>query len=59
MRRLIARLDRTAALIVTGLGCLDAAAWTTWGHGAGLAAIGASLLAVEYLTGTDEQEAHR
>ena len=59
MRRLAARIDRTAVLIVSGLGCLDAAAWHTWGVGAGLAAVGASLLAVEYLTGTDEQEARR
>lgn len=50
-----ARIDRTALLVTGGLGLLDAAAWTTWGVGAGLAACGASLLAIEYLTG-DEQE---
>lgn len=50
LARLAARVDRTALLIVSGLGCLDAAAWHTFGIGAGLAAVGVSLLAVEYLT---------
>lgn len=54
MRALLAKVDRTAALITSGLGCLTAAAWTTFGTGAGLAAAGAGLLAIEYLTGEAE-----
>lgn len=47
---------RSTALILGGLGALDAAAWTTWGLGAGLAAVGVSLLALDWLTGPDPDE---
>jgi hypothetical protein len=40
---------RTAAMSIAGFGCLTAAAWITFGLGAGLAAVGASLLVLEYL----------
>jgi hypothetical protein len=56
MSRLRAHLDATALRLVAGLGLLDAAAWGTWGWQAGLAAGGASLLLLDFLTG-DEQEA--
>lgn len=56
MKTLRARLDATALRLVGGLGLLDAAAWGTWGWQAGLAAAGASLLVLDFLSG-DEGEA--
>ncbi|MCT2591140.1 hypothetical protein LHJ74_14695 [Streptomyces sp. N2-109] len=44
---------RTALLTVSGLGALTAAAWSTFGLGAGLASAGLSCFALEYLTGED------
>lgn len=41
---------RTATLSLAGLGSLTAGAWVTWGRGAGLAAAGASLLFLEFLS---------
>lgn len=55
MNSLRARIDATTLRLVAGLGLLDAAAWGTWGWQAGLAAAGASLLLLDFLSG-DEQE---
>lgn len=55
MKVLRARIDATALRLVGGLGGLSAAAWGTWGWQAGVAAAGVSLLALDYLSG-DEQE---
>jgi hypothetical protein len=44
-----ARALRTAALSLAGFGCLDFAAWQ-FNHIAGWAAIGISVLLLEYLT---------
>jgi hypothetical protein len=56
MKHLRARIDATALRLVGGLALLDAAAWGTWGWQAGLAAAGASLLLLDFLSG-DEQGA--
>jgi hypothetical protein len=56
MTRLRATLDATALRLVAGLGLLDAAAWGAWGWQAGLAAAGASLLLLDFLS-DGEQEA--
>ena len=56
MTRFRASLDATALRLVAGLGLLDAAAWGTWGWQAGLAAAGASLLLLDFLS-DGEQEA--
>lgn len=45
---------RTAVLSVAGFGCIDYAAWL-WIHAAGYAAIGVSILAVEYLITSDSR----
>lgn len=45
---------RRPALVVGGLGCMDASAWHTFGLGAGLLVLGASLWVFEYLTGDDD-----
>lgn len=49
---------RAGLLTLGGLGSLAASAWTAWGVAPGLAATGAALLVVEYLTG-DESGARR
>jgi hypothetical protein len=51
MKHLRAQLNLT---LIAGLGLLDAAAWGTWGWQAGLAAAGASLLLLDFLS--DDQE---
>lgn len=43
---------RTAVLSLAGFGLIDYAVWT-WSHGVGYAAIGVSVLAVEYLISSD------
>jgi hypothetical protein len=45
---------RRPALVITGLGCMDASAWHTFGLGAGLLALGASCWIFELLA-EDEQ----
>lgn len=45
---------RRTALTISGFGCIDAAAWTTFGLGAGLLTLGALLLLLEWL-GSDTQ----
>ena len=45
-----ARYRRTA-LTISGFSCIDAAAWTTFGLGAGLLTLGALLLLLEWLGG--------
>lgn len=45
---------RRPALVISAFGCLDAAAWSTFGLGAGLAVLGGLLLAFEWATGGDE-----
>lgn len=45
---------RRPALVISAFSCLDAAAWTTFGLGAGLAVLGGLLLAFEWATGGDE-----
>lgn len=42
---------RRPALTISGFGCIDAAAWTTFGLGAGLLTLGALLLVLEWLGG--------
>jgi hypothetical protein len=54
LTRLRVRIDATALRLVAGLGLLDAAAWGTWGWQAGLAAAGASLLLLDFLSGDQE-----
>lgn len=43
-----ARLHTSPALTISGLASLDLAAWTTYGRGAGLLALGASLLTYDW-----------
>jgi hypothetical protein len=50
---------RRPALVIGGLGCMDASAWHTFGIGAGLLVLGASLWAFEYLSGDDEPGGQR
>lgn len=45
---------RRPALVIGGLGCMDASAWHTFGIGAGLLALGASLWVFEAISGGDE-----
>lgn len=45
---------RRPALVISAFGCLDAAAWTTFGLGAGLAVLGGLLIVFEWVTGGDE-----
>ena len=40
---------RTAVMSVAGFGCVVAGVWTSYGPGAGLAATGVAVLALEYL----------
>ncbi|GAA2694477.1 hypothetical protein GCM10010400_70110 [Streptomyces aculeolatus] len=56
MSSLVGRLReaRDGLLQLGGLGALAASAWTAWGVAPGLAASGAALLVVQYLT-TDEK----
>ena len=44
---------RRPSLVVGSFGCLDAAAWTTFGLGAGLLALGVSLFVFEMLGGDE------
>jgi hypothetical protein len=44
---------RRPSLIISSFGCADAAAWTTFGLGAGLLALGVSLFVFEMI-GDDE-----
>lgn len=44
---------RRPALVIGAFGCLDAAAWTTFGLGAGLAVLGGLALALEALGGDE------
>lgn len=44
---------RTAALTAGGFTALTAAAWSTFGLGAGLVGVGVSCFALEYLTGDE------
>jgi hypothetical protein len=44
---------RRPSLVISSFGCLDAAAWTTFGLGAGLLALGVSLFVFEMI-GDDE-----
>jgi hypothetical protein len=52
--KLRARADATALRIVGAAGLFTAAAWGTWGWTAGAAVAGASLLALDYLSGEDQ-----
>ena len=45
---------RRPALVISGLGCMDASAWHTFGLGAGLLALGASFWVFELLSEDDE-----
>lgn len=47
------RRYRRPSLVISSLGCIDASAWTTFGLGAGLLALGISLFVFEML-GSDE-----
>jgi len=47
------RRFRRPALTISGLGCIDAAAWHTFGIGAGLAVLGGFLLVWEFLGGDE------
>lgn len=42
---------RRPALTISGFGCIDAAAWTTFGLGAGLLVLGVLALVFEWLGG--------
>lgn len=44
---------RTELLTLSGFGSLTASAWTAFGTAAGLAALGASALLVEFLTSSE------
>lgn len=44
---------RRPALTISAFGCIDAAAWTTFGLGAGLLTLGALLLVLEWLGGDE------
>ncbi len=44
---------RRPSLVISSFGCIDAAAWTTFGLGAGLLALGASLFVFEMLGGDE------
>jgi hypothetical protein len=44
---------RRPALVISSFGCIDASAWTTFGTGAGLLAIGISLFVLEMLGGDE------
>lgn len=55
MKRLRATQLATTARLVAGLGALDAAAWGAWGWQAGLAAVGASLLLLDFLSDDDQE----
>lgn len=44
---------RRPSLVISSFGCIDAAAWTTFGLGAGLLAIGLSLFTLEMLGGDE------
>lgn len=60
MRRVVQQKLRILAtrqwpvLGFAGFGCLSAGAWVAWGVAAGLAAVGASLLFLDYAVGDDE-----
>ncbi len=43
------RRYRRPSLVIASFGCADAAAWTTFGLGAGLLALGASLFVFEMI----------
>lgn len=45
---------RRPALVISAFSCLDAAAWSTFGLGAGLAVLGGLLIVFEWVTGGDE-----
>lgn len=48
---------RRPALVIGGLGCMDASAWHTFGLGAGLLALGASCWVFELLIEDDQPDA--
>lgn len=51
-----ARGARTTLLTLAGFSSLTASAWVSFGIGAGLAALGASALVLEYLTDDQGEE---
>ena len=45
---------RRPSLVISSFGCIDAAAWTTFGLGAGLLAMFAAGLTLEFLGGDED-----
>jgi hypothetical protein len=44
---------RRPALVISAFGCIDTAAWTSYGPGAGLLVLGALILVIEVLGGEE------